>query len=366
MKIIHCADVHLGSSLTANFDNKKAKERGAELLTTFTNMFDYAENNSVNAIIIAGDLFDKDDGIKLLKKNVIRIIQSHPNISVYYIKGNHDMNGSFEEVLSNLYTFNENEWTTFSLINDNKIKITGIELNKNNKNYIYNTLNLQNEDFNIVVMHGQESAVDAKKDAEIINLKALKGKYIDYLALGHIHSYKEMPLDNNRGIYCYSGCLEGRGFDETGNHGFVLLDIDSENHTYTRKFVPFAQRIIYHEKIDISNAEDTISAVQIIKEHLNKLNYKEGSIAEIVLVGDLDVDVNIDEEYIYSQFKNDFYLLKLKDDFSIKIDYGSFEKDESLKGEFVRNVMNDSSLSEEDKAKIIKYGLDALLGKELV
>lgn len=365
MKIIHCADVHLGSSLTANFDNKKAKERGAELLTTFTRMFEYAKNNSVRAIIIAGDLFDKDDGIKSLKKNVVKIIQSYPDISVYYIRGNHDINGSFEEIPINLYTFNDNEWTSFSLPIDSKIKITGIELNKENKNYIYNTLNLQNEDFNIVVMHGQESNVDAKKDAEIINLKALKGKNIDYLALGHIHSYKETLLDN-RGIYCYSGCLEGRGFDEAGSHGFVLLDIDSEKHTFTRKFIPFAQRIIYCEKIDISNAEDTISAVQIIKEHLNKLAYKEGSIAEIVLTGDLDVDVNIDEEYIYSQFKNDFYLLKLKDDFSIKIDYSSFEKDESLKGEFVRNVMNDSSLNEEDKAKIIKYGLDALLGKELV
>ena len=53
-------------------------------------------------------------------------------------------------------------------------------------------------------------------------------KNIDYLALGHIHKYKQAELDQ-RGVYCYSGCLEGRGFDECGEKGFVLLDIDEES-----------------------------------------------------------------------------------------------------------------------------------------
>ena len=74
-------------------------------------------------------------------------------------------------------------------------------------------------------MHGQESDTDAKDKAEIINLKQLKNKNIDYLALGHIHTYKQSKLDN-RGTYCYSGCLEGRGFDECGEKGFVLLNIE--------------------------------------------------------------------------------------------------------------------------------------------
>ena len=55
---------------------------------------------------------------------------------------------------------------------------------------------------------------------------ALKNKNIDYLALGHIHGYKEAPLDG-RGKYCYPGCLEGRGFDECGKKGFVLLNIEN-------------------------------------------------------------------------------------------------------------------------------------------
>ena len=160
MKIIHCADVHLGSSLSANFDANKAKERNAELFTTFAGMFPYAKENDVSAIIIAGDLFDKDKGIKSLKNNVISLIEEYPDIMVYYIKGNHDGDSEFEKMPKNLYTFGESDWTTYRPDDSNGVKITGIELNKRNKSFIYNTLSLMDDDFNIVVMHGQESNSD--------------------------------------------------------------------------------------------------------------------------------------------------------------------------------------------------------------
>lgn len=365
MKIIHCADIHLGSSLTANFDAKKAKERNAELFESFAGMFSYAQANSISAIIIAGDLFDKDQGIKNLKNHVIKLIEGYPEISVYYVKGNHDGQSGFERIPQNLHLFDESEWTSYLLPTSKKIKITGTELNKNNENYIYDTLNLQSHDFNIVVLHGQESSIDGKNDAEIINLNSLKEKNIDYLSLGHIHTYKEDRLDA-RGVYCYSGCLEGRGFDEPGDHGFVVLDIDEEKHTFTSSFVPHAKRKIYHETVDISGAEDTLSAMKMLEAFLQDLNCPEGSIGEFILTGDIDLDVSIDEALLLSHFKDDFYLLKIKSKYSIKVDYSSFEKDQSLKGEFVRSVKNDPSLTEEEKEKVIKYGLDALMGKELV
>ena len=38
MKIIHCADIHLDSKMSANMTKEKARERKTELLTTFQNM----------------------------------------------------------------------------------------------------------------------------------------------------------------------------------------------------------------------------------------------------------------------------------------------------------------------------------------
>ena len=39
--------------------------------------------------------------------------------------------------------------------------------------------------------------------------------------------------------------------------------------------------------------------------------------------------------------------------------------DQSLKGEFVRQVMADEALAEEDKKIMIRYGLQAIAGEEV-
>ena len=39
--------------------------------------------------------------------------------------------------------------------------------------------------------------------------------------------------------------------------------------------------------------------------------------------------------------------------------------DESLKGEYVRTIMQDDKLTEEEKAIIIRYGLQAIAGEEV-
>ena len=58
MKILHCADIHLDSAMTANLDKDKARERRNELLASFKDMVGYAVKERIGVIIIAGDLFD--------------------------------------------------------------------------------------------------------------------------------------------------------------------------------------------------------------------------------------------------------------------------------------------------------------------
>ena len=58
MKLIHCADIHLNSSLSTHLDGDKQKQRRTEILHTFLRMVDYAAEQSVDGILIVGDLFD--------------------------------------------------------------------------------------------------------------------------------------------------------------------------------------------------------------------------------------------------------------------------------------------------------------------
>ena len=362
MKIIHVADLHLDSKMTANLDNIKAKERRSELLITFNNMITYAVKNKVNAIIIAGDLFDTKN-VSMAAKNAVKgAIENNPDIDFYYLKGNHDAESflaGLETVPGNLKMFGES-WISYEL--DDDIVITGVELDKKNSKSIYNSLVLNMDKFNIVTLHGQESEHQKKDKAETINISELRNKGIDYLALGHIHAYKEATLDA-RGIYCYPGCLEGRGFDECGEHGFVVLDI--ENKKCMTTFVPFAGRNLYTVSVDIAGCMSTVDIAERIREVLDREDYSPSSLLKLVLVGEVDVECEKDIDFLRKRFESGYYFLKIYDESGLKVDYNQFALDESLKGEFVRTVMSSADLTDEEKATIVRYGIQALAGEEL-
>lgn len=380
MKIIHCADLHLDSKLNTNLDGAKKRERKAELLGTFTRLIDYAVKNAVKAIIIAGDLFDTKHVSVTARNTVSQAVINHPEITFYYLKGNHDADGflnQLEAMPDNLKLFSDT-WTTYELCSDDKaaqtdhahgnccnVTITGVELNKDNSSYIYSALVLDNDKINIVVLHGQERNYAVKNKGEAISIGDLKNKGIDYLALGHIHSYKEEILDT-RGVYCYPGCLEGRGFDECGEHGFVLLDIDEEQKSIQRSFIPFAKRRLHTVYADVTGCMTTPDISAVIKEVLDREAIPETDMVKLVLTGRVDALCEKDISVLLSRLQGDFYFLKLYDETSLAVDFNEFRHDESLKGEFVRTVMADDSLTEEMKAEIIRCGVFALAGEEII
>ena len=60
MKLIHCADLHLGSRMESGLPPAKAQERRMELLHTFVNMVERASSEGVEAMLLCGDLFDTE------------------------------------------------------------------------------------------------------------------------------------------------------------------------------------------------------------------------------------------------------------------------------------------------------------------
>lgn len=364
MRMIHCADLHLDASMKANFDSAKAKERRAELLYTFVRMVDYAAAHRADAILIAGDLFDKKEVLVGTRRQVLAEITDHPEITFFYLKGNHDRNPLFEDdscVPENLKLFGT-EWTSYRM--GRRVCVSGIELCEDNASSVYGSLFLDAGEINLVLLHGQESKSRSRDRAEVIDLKSLKNRGIDYLALGHVHAYRRERLDA-RGIYCYPGCLEGRGFDECGVHGFVVLDIDEERGTVTDTFVPFAQRTLYEISVDVTDAADTMEMESRVWAALERTDAESDDLVKLVLTGALDVNTEKNVDYLRAAFRDDFYFVRLEDETVPLVRAEDYLLDESLKGEFVRLVMASEDLKEADKAQIIRYGFRALAGEEI-
>ena len=377
MRIIHCADIHLDSALTTHLDKERARSRRKEILDTFRRMLVYASENGVQAVIIAGDLFDSETVSSATVNVVLGEIARHNELEVYYLQGNHDPGKSIfagKIIPENLHTF-EDRWTYYRLdknadesgydnemLADSNIMLAGIELTADNKNSIYDELSIRESDVNIVTLHGQAQAYGIAQGTEDICLDNLKDRGIDYLALGHIHKPKKENLDH-RGIYVYPGCLEGRGFDECGAHGFVLVDIDDMTHELKTKFIPFAYRRLYDVQVDITDAADMI-AEMLYREVNSHESDQSQALVKITVNGSIDVEKEIDMDYLFRQFEDSFYYMKLVDKTNLKVDPLKYVHDMSLKGEFIRLVL-EQDMSDADKAFIIQTGVRALDGEEV-
>ncbi len=344
MKIIHCADIHLGAKIEG-FPKEISDARKTEVRATFLRMVEFAKREGVRVILLAGDVFDREKPYKKDTDFFYGVVESNPQIDFLYLRGNHDERGE-ERTLPNLKTFST-QWTTYRY---GRVVISGVEIQKENRRSYYSTLNLEPEDLNIVTLHGQIG--------EEVNLTKLRDKNIDYLALGHIHAFDEGALDG-RGRYAYSGCLEGRGFDETGGKGFLLLECTDK---ISYAFQPFSRRQIHKAQVDVSElSEGHAMAKRIMREV--PLSFED--IYRIELVGEVGADVDEFEEDVRAYLRTSCAYLSVKDCTKKKIDYAAYEYDNSLKGEFVRAVKEKAEYTEEEKAQIIAYGLKALAGREV-
>lgn len=366
MKLIHCADLHLDAKMTSLLPAELAKARRGELLQTFLRMVDYAEKEEVSAILIAGDLFDRRQISAMARNTVLNAVRTHPGISFFYITGNHERNGFLDaitDIPDNLYVFG-NAWRTYDA---GPVAITGIDPDPEAGPERYASLVLDPSCFNILLLHGQITEYAESSQKESIPLRELRGKPVDYLALGHVHSFQEGTIAP-RGVWCYPGCLEGRGFDECGEHGFVLLDIDTTERTCEKTFVSFASRELKEIPVDITGCGSTAEIAERIEEAIG-YKYTHRAVTEdfwkIILTGQVDISCEKETDWLAARFADMCGFLKVEDRSQLAVDYSAYALDASLKGEFVRLVSEDDGLNEQEKAEIIQCGIRALSGEEL-
>lgn len=85
MKFLHLADLHLGKTL-GDFDLKDDQRY------ILQQILEIAETKQVDAVLIAGDVFDKtvpsEGAVQILDEFIRELVERH--LQVYMISGNHD------------------------------------------------------------------------------------------------------------------------------------------------------------------------------------------------------------------------------------------------------------------------------------
>ena len=376
MKIIHCSDLHLDADLRSRFDAGSAADRRAELMNTFRRLCRQAREIHARAVLICGDLFDTDAPSPSAVRAVEDLILTYSEILFFCLRGNHDSRSVLfrtREMPSNLRLF-DNSWTVWELesgseeqrsagqrfAEQRKICIIGKEAGDGP----FTPPPLDPSNLNIVMLHGQIREGMSASDPETVPLGALRGIGIDYLALGHLHSYRSFPLDQ-RGTAAYSGCLEGRGFDECGECGFVLLDTDTPSGRIRSRFIPFASRSLYRVPCDVSGCVSDAEVYERISSALSSSPAQARDLVRLELTGNLEYNCSPDPALIRAEWEDGYHYFDCVDNTVPVVHSEDFLCDATLKGEFVRIVSAAGGLDENERAAVLRCGLRALSGEPL-
>ena len=348
MKIIHTGDIHIGGAFQG-LPKAKAELRKAELIANFTSLCNYAKQTGVDAVIIAGDLFDKKEVSQAEKREVFSAVKSAYPVPFYFVSGNHDGDTDIRAFApENFYTF-DGGFAVYEL--GEGVSIGGCDF----KNLsTQNIPVLPKDGFNIVALHG-----DLQTE---IPLRDLQGKNIDYLALGHIH--KPTPIKEKldaRGFYRYCGSLEGRGFDELGSRGFFLLEIE-RGRLQNERFLSFATRSVNALEVDISACQTYTEVEVAVKNALQNIPKKD--MIKITLCGKHAPYLRKDIPLLQARLLEEYFFVKVEDASSVFVDYRAYENDLTERGEFIREVGR-YEMNERLRAEILEVGLKALNGEEI-
>ena len=355
MKFVHIADMHFD----APFTNLSEKESLGDLMRleqrkVFKKAIEYIKENFIEYLFISGDLYEH----KYVRLSTIeymnQLFKEIPKVQVVIAPGNHD------PYIKNSY-YNKFDWNENVKIFKSKIeKIENGEIiihgygfddfyctNCGIEQYEIEDINK----INILVMHGTlDGASIEEKQYNSITRKMLEEKKFDYIAMGHIHK-----PEYNTSI-AYPGSTISLGFDELGEHGMVVGEIEKNN--LQIKFVPLDEEEFKEIELEVNNI---LSKEELI-EKINQLDIKNNEYYKIILKGNRNFEIN---PYNIMRYIENERIIKIKNQTKIADDLEKIVNEHTLKGLFVKEMLEriKQETTEEGKElieKAIEIGLEAL------
>ena len=371
MKIMHLADFHLDSAFSG-FDKAEADSRRTELRECFVRAMKIAKENGVELILISGDLFDTPFCTSATRKAVFGAIKDS-GCPVVIAPGNHDnynKNGTYadKDLPENTFVFTSSELGRFDF-DDLGVSVIGYAFTSDryDENPLINEVPLSNENINILCAH-TEIGVNFSKYAPMSAQAISKNGFV-YAALGHVHVAGE-PLVIGNSVIAYSGFPQGRSFDELGNGGAYIVDIDKETKKVELERIVLSTMTYEIERIDItslSNDEDVIKEVERV---ILAKGYGEDVALRVYLVGSIPSDYTPNASRIAgdSAFSK-LLLLQIRNECVQGFDLEHLEKDMTIRGEVYRQLLpmlNSDDENERKKASLaLKFALAALDKREI-
>lgn len=359
MKFVHIADMHFDSP----FVNLSEKDimgdlRRLEQRKVFKKIIEYIKENNIKYFFISGDLYEH----KYIKQSTIdyinKLFEEIPETNIYIAPGNHD------PYTKNSY-YNKYNWSKNVKIFGPKVeKIETQDANIYGYGFddfycsdsgVENIEIEQTEKPNILIIHGNiDGSTIEDMQYNSMSKKMLQEKGFDYVALGHIHK-KDYNTEENQKIV-YPGSTISLGFDELGEHGMIVGDL--EKNKLETQFIKLDDKQFTKRELNV----DSIYSKEELIEKINELEIEENNYVEIILIGNRNFEIN---KYDLIKYILNNNIIKIKDNTKIAYNLEKLENENTLKGLFIKemNKKLKNAETEEEKEiieKSIEIGLASL------
>ena len=356
VKILHCADLHFDTPFK-ELNKEFSDICKDQLLVVFKNIIDLVINEKVEILLIAGDIFDN---LTVNKETIIFITEQLKRITDVYVfiaPGNHDPynNKSFYKLVdwpSNVHLFKGN----MEKIEIDKLGVDVWGAGFNNKyehEPLINGISINKDKINIMVLHGDITAKNSKNEYNPIYIEDIEKSNMDYIALGHRHTYSGIEKSGNT-YYAYSGCPQGRGFDECGEKGVIIGNVYKGGNDLS--FKETSKRKYFVKEVDISGINSYYELVYYILKLCGE--ERKDNFYKIILKGYLEEHFNLKERILIEKLKHEFYYVKVVNKTTIKIDFENISEEYSIKGKFVNKMMEMLSSCNEEEKEIINLAIE--------
>ncbi len=340
-------------------------------METFTEMIKYAEETNPNAFVIAGNLFNFS---KISIETISFIVDSFKKIAhipVIITPGDQDPYtiGSFYTSTDwgkNVFIFKNDQLEPYPLENCD-VTIWGAAC----KNLLVtpeslappNTSHFKQGNLNIVTFHGipfevLKPQVSQKAKSFPFHIEAFTQRNFNNLFIGH-HSTFVNHFSHNSITFCGSPFFNQ--FNDLDSGSLVEVEFDSEGQKRVKR-VPVAKTNLQQICFDISQYNTNEALLSNVEKAILKLATLEDVIL-LTLVGKSQLTGDLDIKQI-EEHLNKFFYVKIDNQVSDFINWSQYLDDPSLKGAFIRMLLEKESfnkLEEEEQDSIIYYGLTAIM-----
>lgn len=355
LRVLHCADFHLDSALI-HLPREKGAIRREEQNAAFSAMVDYALEQAVSLVLIAGDLFDTPlpapQTVDFVCRQLARLC-----VPVFISAGNHDFFGPRSYYASGLFPPNVHIFGPRM----ESVEVTSLGLTVHGASFTAAESAPLLRDFcapddgncHLMCLHGD---LKANSPYNALSPADIAASNLTYLALGHTHTFDGLHTAGKT-QYAYCGTPAPHGFDECGDKGFLDISIGA---AVEARLVSADRRRYHVLNVDTAPYPDAQSLVmaiapQLEAEHLYK----------IVLRGTRPTAEPYALDYMLSELAERAFFVKLSDESVAPTDWEAILREEGLRGMFARRL-RESCETEHDFAEALTLGLRAMNGTEVL